>query len=388
MSDQTPSEILKTTYDKALEAINQNDMSIETKLSQEQLVWLASFTSAPERRKGVLTVLITSLVKKISNPDQDVRQHQENLPGGYSGWGLDTNVVTPFMRRVGFPSMAESGWLTRSLEQNHAYDKNYPGRITPLSLKNSFLSILDDVQKHPVIAETCLIYLFIKLEEFKRLQAISPVVKVPTEIANRLTVSTVVDCLKQHFTTRYATGVAGASRLPVLALYAVYQCLIEELARYNGKELLPLESHTSADTKSGRLGDINIVQFSTQGAKPISFEGVEVKFGIPISLNLVEVTYQKIKPSSVERYYLLSTSDVKEKDRLAIDSFIQIVKTEHGCELIVNGVIPSLKYYLRLINNIGNFLDYYTDSLQADPVIKAEHRVKWNSIIESQLQSL
>lgn len=35
-----------------------------------------------ERAKGVLTVLITSLVHKLHDPKQDIRFHQENMKGG------------------------------------------------------------------------------------------------------------------------------------------------------------------------------------------------------------------------------------------------------------------------------------------------------------------
>src|SRR5208283_3620692 len=82
---------------------------------------------------------------KIFNPAQDVRYHQDGMPGGYSGRSVDTKYVTPFLKKVKFPSMAESGWLTRSLEQSHAYDFSYPGKIE-MELKKAFLTILDDVE--------------------------------------------------------------------------------------------------------------------------------------------------------------------------------------------------------------------------------------------------
>ena len=51
-----------------------------------------------ESFRGVLTVLITSLVKKIEIPTQDVRNHQAKLPNGYSGRTFDTKHITPFMK--------------------------------------------------------------------------------------------------------------------------------------------------------------------------------------------------------------------------------------------------------------------------------------------------
>lgn len=365
--------------------IERDEMSFDSSLSLEQLSWLATLITSPENRKGVLAVLITSLVKKIVTPEQDIRLHQENLPGGYSGRVLDFKVITPFLRECGFPSMKESGWLTRSLEQNQPYDKNYPGKITPPSLKIDFLNILEDIQANPSTVQTYLTYIFVKLEQFRSMQKSNPILKLPDEITNRLPISTIIEYLSQHFRAKYPAGVAGGSRLPVLALYSIYQCLMDELARFEGKTLLALESHTSADLQSGRIGDIDVVQFVAEEPQP--FEAIEVKFGIPIDLTTVELAYEKIKSTLTQRYYLLSTLDVKEQERVAITDFVIEVRNQHGCEIIVNGVIPSLKYYLRLLGSPGKFLAYYADNLQIEPAVKKEHRDQWNQILQKAIQS-
>lgn len=49
------------------------------------------------------------------------------------------------------------------------------------------------------------------------------------------------------------------ARLPVLALYAVYSQLVLELDRYKDAELAPLERHTTADLRSGSIGDIQLI---------------------------------------------------------------------------------------------------------------------------------
>jgi len=79
--------------------------------------------------------------------------------------------------------------------------------------------------------------------------------------------------LDDHFNSSYKAE--GASRLPVLAIYAAYECLIKEAKRFEKKELLPIESHTSSDKSSGRIGDIDIID-----EKKREFEAVEVKHGI------------------------------------------------------------------------------------------------------------
>ena len=74
--------------------------------------------------KGVYTVLVTLSYYKLLYPKQDIRYHQKALKAGFSGRSFDTKYVTPILRVNDFPCMAESGWLTRSLEQASPYDKN------------------------------------------------------------------------------------------------------------------------------------------------------------------------------------------------------------------------------------------------------------------------
>jgi len=80
---------------------------------------------------------------------------------------------------------------------------------------------------------------------------------------------------------------------------------INETKRFEGKVLLPMESHTSADSRSGRIGDIDIID-----EKERVFEAVEVKHGIPITAQLVKDAFDKFKTTQVNRYYLLSTANI------------------------------------------------------------------------------
>lgn len=53
----------------------------------------------------------------------------------------------------------------------------------------------------------------------------------------------------------------------------MYEVLLEELDRYKGKKLNPLESHSAADSQTGAVGDIEIV--NPDGTV---FEGVELTY--------------------------------------------------------------------------------------------------------------
>ena len=45
-------------------------------------------------------------------------------------------------------AMAESGWLTRSLEQPYPYTLDYEGKIRNKTVKDAFLQILNDIEEN------------------------------------------------------------------------------------------------------------------------------------------------------------------------------------------------------------------------------------------------
>ncbi len=361
-----PSKFLTENYNKAMLIVG-SDNFIKTNLDKKLIKYLEEVLSRSESAKAILTVIFTSLVYKVLNPQQDIRNHQTSIKNGYSGRTFDSKFITPFLKSEKFPAMAESGWLTRSLEQKVPYSKNYSGAIRPDSLKVAFLEIIDYIQKGNDLEEL-LSYFFQGLIIQRNSQ------KIDLAKPLNLPISTIIDLLKKHFNAKY--NAEGASRLPVLALYAVYQCLISETIRFQGKALLSIESHTSADSRSGRIGDIEIID-----EKMRVFEAVEVKFGIPINLQLVKDAFEKFKTTQVNRYYLLSTANIENSEKEKIDEEIERIKNIHGCHVIANGLTNSLNYYLRLISNTSEFIENYVNLIEEDSALKFEHKTEWNNII-------
>lgn len=362
------SSFLSEAYDKAMTAASGKG-KVTSAIRTEAAALLDTIVSYSESNKGVLAVLTTSIVYKHFNPEQDIRCHQSSIPNGYSGRTFDSKYITPFLKQCRFPAMAESGWLTRSLEQKTPYDRNFKGAIKPQTLKDAFLSLLEMLEEKHVRPSLMLDYLLQALI-IKRDNDV-----VDLAIPSNLSIAELMVVLDRHFHARYKA--TGASRLPVLALYAIYQSLINDgFKRYVGKNLLSLENHTSADTRSGRLGDIDI---NDSDGNP--FEAVEVKFDIPISFNIVVNAVEKIHPTSISRYYILSTTPMAEEEKRKIGDEVKKLKNTHGCQLVINGVMPTLKYYLRLLDDPNNFIKNYTRLLSADGSIKFEHKLKWNEII-------
>ena len=130
MAEKTPTEFLTDLYNKAMSVVGTNDKNVSDLKPKEQEL-LNVVLQYSEQAKAVLTVLMTSLVYKALHPDQDIRKHQASISGGYSGRTFDSKHITPFMKAHKFPSMAESGWLTRALEQKVPYEKTIREQLHP-----------------------------------------------------------------------------------------------------------------------------------------------------------------------------------------------------------------------------------------------------------------
>lgn len=359
-------EALETVYNEALTETANADYT--TALPEEVATQIELLVSRSEANKGLIAVLTTLLTHKIIDAEQDIRYHQAQQENGFAGRSIDKDVITPFMKSVSFPAMAESGWLTRSLEQPHPYTLDYPGKIKPDTVKRAFLEIIDKVQVQGISPKAVLLYFFkllIKQRDDMNIELAKP---------HSLSISNIIKLLEKHFTYRYTC--AGASRLPTLAIYAAYQCMMGQVARFDGKVLCPLESHNSADAQSGRIGDIDINNESGS-----AFEGVEIKHEILITRQLVADAYEKFKVHNTDRYYLLTTANMDAADWDSIDAEIKRISQIHGCQVIVNGVYSTLKYYLRLMKDPAEFIDRYVELLKEDETVKFQHKVAWNDLV-------
>jgi DNA (cytosine-5)-methyltransferase 1 len=376
---KTPIEIMEAAYEQAKKTQLQTLLSV---LPSEYVDELRIIVENAETQKAVLGVTLTSLVYKVFQPKQDIRKHQEGMKGGYSGRTFDTKYVTPFLKN-NFPhfAMAESAWLTRSLEQPRPFNLNFPGKIRNSSLKTAFLKTLDHVQIDSNLASKLVVALMgLMLESSAKDGALFAEIQV----ASGVTIAKIIDALSLHIRYNYGAGVVGTARLPVLAIYSVYNLLMPDVKRYSGKILVPLESHTSPDSRSKSLGDIDV-----NNPDNSCFESVEIKHIKPITADMVGVAYRKIRNTDIDRYYILTTSEPNFDDHELVMQEIEKYKKVHSCQIIVNGVIPSLKYYMRLISNPQDIINEYTKWLEFEyqraSGVKREHLRVWQEIRQSVL---
>lgn len=372
-SEINPSQFLEDIFKQAKKNKSLNDVD----LNDIQKNMIKIIVENEHSNKGVFTVLVSSLTYKCLHKEQDVRYHKVDLPNGYSGRSFDTKYVTPFLKEKRFlGAMKESGWLTRSLEQLHPFTNDFPGRINKDELKMAFLTIFDEIETENVSPYNYLLGIFTQsiIEKQKRtVQVINPIDK-----ESNIPIKDILDMLHEHFYYKYSSR--GASILPVIAFYSIYECMIKYFDRFKHKKLDSLGSHSSSDMSSKETGDIVVRNKDTNDI----YEVIEVKLDIKPTHLMVDYAYDKIKyNNNIQRYYILSTSkpDLDEVDK--IDNKIDDIYKEYGCQVIVNGIFDSLKYYLRLLTNSDEFLTCYSKNLQANEELDYEHKIVWNRIVEN-----
>ncbi|WP_291720602.1 hypothetical protein [Bernardetia sp.] len=175
--------------------------------------------------------------------------------------------------------------------------------------------------------------------------------------------------LDRHFFHNYNTSVDV--KLPSLALYAILECLVSEISRYENSKVEPLES---VITSKGLENNFK----TKKGRKVVEY--YKIQLHSPIGLETIKSISKIIGKHKIDRFYLLS-HDVQEMEK--IEQFCTEIKAKTDCEVIVDGILPTIKYYLRLINSLSDFIEKYSLLVQNDTELKKVHKEKWNELLKS-----
>ena len=268
-------EILEEHYKTALEmAINETSHQVSNDIKSS----IDIFIEKIDTDKSLVQVIITSLLKKIISPEQDIRLHMAKFDGGYSARVLDTKVTSPFFKKY-FPTYAnkETAFLTKATRAEIIWNLT-EGKKLPFRSKQliePFLSLMDKIQNSSLNLNDCLTYIFFRLHQLSQQhQTVFDDTLESADFSDVLDINGVLAMLVKHFDSKLS------SRLPVIAIYSAYIQLFKTIKRYEGKILRPLNVHTSAD-KHG-YGDIEI-----WNDDDTPFEMVEIKHNIAIDRNLI-----------------------------------------------------------------------------------------------------
>ncbi len=370
-------EIIEENYKSALEmAINETSNQVSNDIKSGVDIFIEKI----DTDKSLVQVIITSLVKKIISPEQDVRLHMAKFDGGYSARVLDTKVTSPFFKKH-FPTYAnkETAFLTKATRAEIIWNLS-EGKKLPFRSKQliePFLSLMDKIQSSSFDLNNCLTYIFFRLHQLSQQhQTVFDDTLESADFSDVLDINGVLAMLVKHFDSKLS------SRLPVIAIYSAYIQLFKTIKRYEGKILRPLNVHTSAD-KHG-YGDIEI-----WNDNETPFEMVEIKHNIAIDRNLIFDVVKKTENTTVKIYYVLTTfkgSFLNEIEEIYINKLTLKIKKERDLEVIPNGIIHSLKYYLRFIDDYQKFIKTYTEELIRDAKnsteVKNYHVEIWKLILK------
>ena len=364
-------EELNNAYAMAEENFNNTKKEDVYDISPEFKECIEKLSDLSGKASTGFTNIVTCLAIKVALPNIDIRYHQVQIqdqtdrPAGFNFRHVSEKVIYPWLNENNFEG-AKSGWQTRTFERPKPYMLTYDENIG--DIKEPFLKSFNYIEEDKESAKealACLLHCQMILRESK---------KITLSIPKTKDIQLIVGLFNNHFFHQYKAS-KGASRLPVLALYAVYSVLIDQVNRYKGMTLKPLEAHSAADAQTGAIGDIEI----SKGKNGEIFEAVEVKHNIAISDIIIQNAAKKIMDKSVDRYYILTTHQNCEPDE-ELSKSISIIKEMYNCQLIANGLIPSLKYYLRLLSDPSLVFPKYVELLVEDKAIKHEHRDIWNKL--------
>lgn len=352
-----------------------DDGAFSPNLSRELVTHLDYMHENSKQASTAFTNIITSIAIKVAFPEIDIRYHQEQIQdrvkggAGFSFRTISEGVVYPWLSRKSFDG-AKSGWQTRTYERDDPYKLDYPHKIggAKSPLKGHFLAIYDCIQVGQEDPEEALCYMLFRQVQKRHSSSVN--------YANPRTddIERIVDIFARHFSFKYRSK--GASRLPVLAIYAIYELIVVELKRYQAASLRPLGAHSAADSRTGAVGDIEVELSSST-----LLEALEIKHNIRVTDQIIASAESKIKLSDVKRYYILTTHSECAPDELAKSRIARIANV-YECTVIVNGVYATLRYYLRLLERPHDIFAKYTSLLDDDSAIGHEHRVAWNTVVD------
>lgn len=324
-----------------------------------------------DQNKYLYSILMTGLVEKMVNSSQDIRYAQSGMESGYSNRSTDQTYITPFLKTHNLTACAASGAESgRNFERPSPYKLDYVGKPQGRGNREAFLGIFHAVQEEGIDALPIIVLMMAldlqrkNIEEFDYPQP------------RGLTIQEIVDAVFEHFDNAKGNGRA---RLPVLAIQAIYQCIVPETSRYKETTLRNEPNRHTGNDKKGWIGD---VQVDRNDGTP--FEAVEVKDGKQITSSMLLELPRKFGGLSVDRYYILSTEEkyIADEDAEEVQKTVKAIRLQTGCQVIVNGLNRSLWYYLRLISDPEQFISNYTAYIRTDQDVKDAHRMLWSRILE------
>ena len=352
MGTQTPSEILEEVYRRAVESSNESFVVDEE--TRERIDYVSRCVS---NRSGVRSLLACALAK-AHDPSVDVRRPYTDLgQNSYSGRTYDEQYVTPFINRYELPCTITTAFLTPAFRaKNVALEPGVKLGGRPARLYENIILLLNDVEEDHLNAEILLTetvrnLILLKQERQQRvLSLLSELETAGDEIP--LSSEDIVKLVQQHL------SLPKASRLPVLVVAAAYQAASQQL----GERVLPLQSHTAADERTGALGDVEI----TLASDDHIVTSYEMKMK-RVTIDDIDRALWKVTNASTRiDNYIFITTDLIDDD--VTEYAKSLYAKTGGIEFAILDCIGFLRHFLHLFHRLRiEFLEIYQDLVLNEP---------------------
>jgi len=339
--------------------------------------YINSIVSNLKHGKSFISATVTLLLVKFKFPEQDLNKHTAQL-GGISFRTIDEKVTIPILRKH-FPAYVNTStaWLTPTFRGQEPLTEAISNKARVKEIKENFPLFIEKVNKNIILADKVLLYLLyrlFKMREQDQYELKTIINKNTTVSGPSLTIHKTVEILERFLNISNKKHLYTA-RLPVLMLYSIYKLLVSQgIGIYAGKHLAPLKHHNVSDMKEG-YGDIEI--YDEEGK---IFEAVEVKHSIPINPTIVETKLNQVLSSPIKRYFFLTTAEpyIEKGYEDEIRKLIEQAKRSMDIEIVCNGVLHTIKYYLRIIGNTMKFMNLLLEILHDEynkdaSIIAVEH---------------
>ncbi len=245
----TPDQILALAYQRASSHLNTSFFT------DTELIGQVEYVCRNIQNRAGVRLLLACLLAKLHKPEVDIRKPYTEIGDAdtYSGRTYDETYITRFVINHQLPCNQTTAFLTpalRNRNQTLTPEVDLVGR--PPKLYKTVLHLLQHVHTEQVddddlLAEVVRWLLLVRDERQQRIDSLlAGIASSKDEIP--LSSEAIVRIIAQHLRQ------PRASRLPVLVVAAAYQAA----SHYLGERVLPLESHTAADSQTHSLGDMEI----------------------------------------------------------------------------------------------------------------------------------
>ena len=356
-----PDEILHETFETVISNIDMGHLE-----DAEQRRQIDYICRNLQNRAGV-RFLMACLLAKLHRPNLDIRMPYTEIGGDdcYSGRQYDERYITSFVEKHDLPCNVTTAFLTPAF-RNHEImlSKNVSLMGRPRELYEYVLSLLDDVARNKISPQDLLSEIVRKLvirrdEQKSRLDTL--LANLKQSDPSQLTVDAVLDIVQQHLSQRHS------SRLPVLAIHAIYRTIESHL----NERTVPLQLHNAADSQTDALGDIEVaVKESDEVITVYEMKTREItRADISQALRKFAQSQRGIK-----QYLFITTKPVSES---VAEHIYNINGHHYGVEFAALDCMSFVRYFLHLFYQQRLvFLDTYQELVLAEPESGVRHPLK------------